>query len=127
MALSSCIPICPRYAETDQSGFVAEGRYVAWLELGRAALLKAHGFDYRDFEAQGYWMPVLEVGFTFHGPACYDDALALTTSLGSRPSFRIRLDYAIHRGEELLATAYSVQAFVNRSLRPAPRSRDTRP
>lgn len=99
-------------------GFVAEASYVPWLEIGRAALLKQHGFDYRQFEAMGYWLPVLEVALTFHHPACYDEELWLVTKLGSRPSFRIRLEYEIWRGDLLLTSAHTIQAFVNRSLRP---------
>ncbi len=99
-------------------GFVAAESFVPWLEMGRSALLKQHGFDYRQFEAMGYWLPVLEVAFQLHHPAFYDDELWLVTKLVSRPSFRIRLEYEIWRGDLLLVSAHTVQAFVNRSLRP---------
>jgi acyl-CoA thioester hydrolase len=107
-----------RYGETDQMGFVAHDSYLPWLEMGRAALLKEQGLDYRRFEAEGYWTPVLEFGLTFLEPARYDDRLTIITKLASRPSFRIRLDYEIRRGETLLATGFTVQGFVNRLQRP---------
>ncbi len=116
--ISSRAQIIPRYAETDQMGFVAHASYLPWLEIGRAGLLKEHKMDYRQFQAEGYWMPVLEFGLTFHQPAHYDDALVIVTILANRPSFRIRLDYEIKRDETLLATGFTVQGFVNRLQRP---------
>ncbi len=114
----SRLSITPRYAETNQMGFVAEARYPGWLDMGRAHLLKEQGLDYRQLEARGYLMPVLEIGLIFHQPAFYADELQLVTTLRSRPSFRIRLDYEIRRGDSLLVTGHSVQGFINRQQRP---------
>jgi len=116
--ITSRLQIVPRYVETDQTGFVAHASYLPWLEIGRSALLKEQGLDYRRFESEGYWMPVLEFGLIFHQPAHYDDHLTLVTTLSSRPSFRIRLDYQIRRGEILLASGFTVQGFINRLQRP---------
>ena len=99
-------------------GFVADASFLPWLETARAALLKEQGLDYRQFEEIGYWLPVLEIGLSFRRPAYYDDLLSVVTTLRSRPAFRIRLDYEIRRGELLLATGHSIQAFVNRFQRP---------
>ena len=116
--ITSRLLISPRYAETNQMGIIAEAAYPRWLDIARAALLKEHGMDYRLLEARGYLMPVLEIGFTFLRPARYGDDLQIITTLRSRPSFRIRLDYEIRRQVELLATGFSVQGFVNRHHRP---------
>ena len=116
--IAARIQIAPRYVETDQSGEVAHARFLSWFDLGRAALLKAQGFDYRRLEEEGYWMPVLEIGLTLHQPAFYDDSLTLDTKLLSRPSFRIRLDYEIRRDDLLLVTGFTTQGFINRQQRP---------
>lgn len=116
--ISARVQIVPRYVETDQSGEVAHARFLSWFDLGRAALLKAQGFDYRRFEEEGFWMPVLEVGLTLHAPAYYDDVLTLDTVLSSRPSFRIRLEYEIRRDDTLLVSGFTTQGFINRRQRP---------
>ena len=116
--ITSSIWITPRYAETNQMGFVAEASYPRWLDMGRAALLKEHGLDYRQLETLGYLMPVLEIGLSFHQPAYYDDPLQVITTLRSRPSFRIRLDYEVRREGLLLATGHSIQGFINHHQRP---------
>lgn len=116
--IAARIQIVPRYVETDQSGQVAPARYLSWFDLGRAALLKEQGFDYRQLEREGFLMPVLEVGLTFHQPAFYNDTLWMETKLSSRPSFRIRLEYEVRRDDALLVSGYTVQGFINRQQRP---------
>src|SRR5580698_10055581 len=99
-------------------GLVAESSYLRWFDMGRAALMKEQGLDYREFEALGYLLPVLEIGLIFQRRAYYDDVLQIITTLGTRPKFRIRLDYEVRREGLLLAVGHSVQGFVNRRQRP---------
>jgi acyl-CoA thioester hydrolase len=58
------------------------------------------------------------VSAKFIRPAVYDDTLAILTTVTERPLLRIRLDYEVKRGDELLATGTSVHAFVDRQGRP---------
>jgi len=116
--ITSRIELTVRYSETSPMGFARHDRFVPWFEIGRAAMLKEHGLDYRDFEAMGYFMPVLEVGVKYYRPARYDDVLSIVTFLRSRPAFRVRLEYQVWRGDELLAEGHSVQAFVSLQQRP---------
>jgi acyl-CoA thioester hydrolase len=112
-----------RYAETDMMGVVYHGNYLAWFEVGRTQLLKEHGIIYRDLEAQGYLLPVIEVGAKYLRPARYDDDLTIITTLAERPLLRIRLDYEVRRGDELLVTGFTVHTFINRAgepVRPPP-------
>jgi len=107
-----------RYAETDMMGVAYHGSYLPWFELGRTALLKEHGLPYRELEAAGYFLPVLEMQARYLRPARYDDELEIVTHLRERPVLRIRLDYEVHRAAELLATGYTVHAFIDREGRP---------
>ncbi len=112
-----------RYAETDMMGVVYHGNYLAWFEVGRTQLLKEHGIVYRDLETQGYLLPVVEVGAKYLRPARYDDDLTIITTLAERPLLRIRLDYEVRRGDELLVTGFTVHTFINRAgepVRPPP-------
>jgi acyl-CoA thioester hydrolase len=103
-----------RYAETDMMGIVYHANYLPWFEIGRTYLLKEMGISYRELEASGYRLPVLEVSARYLRPALYDDAIDLVTTLRERPLLRIRLDYEVRRGAELLATGETVHAFVDR-------------
>lgn len=107
-----------RYAETDMMGVVYHGSYLPWFEIGRTTLLKEMGLPYRKLEEDGYRLPVLEVTAKYFRPAVYDDALTIVTTLREKPLLRIRLDYEVKRGEELLATGHTVHAFIDREGKP---------
>jgi acyl-CoA thioester hydrolase len=110
--------ITVRYAETDMMGIVYHANYLPWFEIGRTTLLKELGLPYRQLEADGYRLPVLEISAKYSRPAVYDDVLTIVTYLREKPLLRIRLDYEVFRGEELLATGESVHAFVDLQGRP---------
>jgi acyl-CoA thioester hydrolase len=107
-----------RYAETDMMGVVYHGSYLPWFEIGRTTLLKEVGVHYRKLEEAGYRLPVLEVSAKYFRPAVYDDTLTIVTTLREKPLLRIKLEYEIKRGEELLATGYTVHAFIDREGKP---------
>ena len=107
-----------RYAETDMMGVVYHGSYLPWFEVGRTTLLKELGLPYRQLEADGYRLPVLEIGAKYFRPALYDDTLTIVTTLREKPLLRIRLEYEVRRGEELLATGFTMHAFIDRDGRP---------
>ena len=107
-----------RYAETDMMGVVYHGSYLPWFEIGRTTLLKELGLPYRQLEAEGYRLPVLEVGAKYFRPAVYDDTITIVTTLREKPLLRIRLEYEVKRGEELLATGFTVHAFIDREGKP---------
>ncbi len=110
--------ITVRYAETDMMGIVYHGSYLPWFEVGRTTLLKELGLAYRRLEEAGFHLPVLEVGVKYLRPARYDDVLTVITRLPDRPVLRIRLEYEVRRGDELLATGFTVHAFIDRAGRP---------
>ena len=102
--IQSRTEIAVRYAETDMMGVVYHGSYLPWFEVGRTTLLREQGLPYRELEAGGFRLPVLEVAVRYLKPARYDDAVTIVTTLRERPLLRIRLEYEVLRGSELLAT-----------------------
>ena len=100
-----------RYGETDQMGYVYYGYYAMYYEVGRVESLRQLGLSYKELEAMGVMMPVLENKSKFHAPARYDDLLRVVTTINEKPGVRIRFDYQIfneegkmiHHGETLLA------------------------
>jgi len=116
--IQSRAKVTVRYAETDMMGVVYHGSYLPWFEIGRTTLLKEMGLSYRQLEADGYRLPVLEVSAKYFRPAVYDDELTIVTTMSEKPLLRIRLEYEVRRGEELLATGMTVHAFIDREGKP---------
>nr|MBA3710707.1 acyl-CoA thioesterase [Planctomycetota bacterium] len=90
-----------RYAESDQMGFAHHAAYVVWLEEARIAWLRAVGASYRDLEASGVLMPVIECSIRYRKSLRFDDLAELETAIAvlgpSRLSFTtvVRLDGAV--------------------------------
>jgi acyl-CoA thioester hydrolase len=116
--IQSRVQITVRYAETDMMGVVYHGNYLPWFEVGRTTLLRELGLPYRTLEEHGFRLPVLEVGAKYLRPAVYDDTVTVITTLSEKPLLRIRLEYEVRRGDELLATGHTVHAFIDREGRP---------
>ena len=74
-----------RYAETDQMNVVYYGNYAQYFEVGRVESIRQLGFSYKDMEASGIIMPVVEMQVRYLRPATYDDLLTITTTLKNLP------------------------------------------
>lgn len=116
--IQSRATVTVRYAETDMMGIVYHANYLPWFEVARTQLLREQGFPYRQLEADGYRIPVLEVSAKFIRPAVYDDQLTIVVTMREKPLLRIRLEYEVFRGEELLATGQSAHAFCDLTGKP---------
>jgi acyl-CoA thioester hydrolase len=109
-----------RYAETDQMGIVYYANYFVWFEVGRTDLLRASGWTYREMEAEGFALPVLEAHCGYRQSARYDDALEITTRGTLLSPVRVRFDYQVVRAADAapLADGYTVHASLDREGRP---------
>jgi acyl-CoA thioester hydrolase len=74
-----------RYAETDQMGYVYYGAYAAYYEVGRVESLRQLGISYKELEAGGVIMPVLNMESRFIRPAYYDDLLIIRSEISKIP------------------------------------------
>ena len=83
---SSSTQIRVRYGETDQMGFLYYGHYALYYEVGRAEAIRQLGFTYKELEALGIHMPVVELHSRYLRPARYDDLLTVTTTLRELPT-----------------------------------------
>ena len=89
------LPIRVRYHEVDPMGFVHHANYFVYLEMGRTELLRATGLTYRDLEAEGRLLVVVNVSCRFRSPARYDDLLSLETRVERITSARIDHAYRL--------------------------------
>ncbi len=74
------------YALTDQMGFVYYGNYAQFYEIGRTEAIRQLGFTYKDIEAMGIMMPVVETQSSFVRPAKYDDLITVKTKIKEMPT-----------------------------------------
>lgn len=103
-----------RYSETDAQARVYHAHYISYFEVGRTELCRASGLDYKRMEQEGLFFVVTEVTCRYRGSAGYDDVLQLTTRVVKTKGARITHEYALFRGEALLAEGQSTIALVNR-------------
>lgn len=117
--MSTCheITIRVRYCETDAMGFLHHAQFVNYYEMGRTELLRAQGGCYRDIEASGLFLVVVKLECRYHAPARYDDVLTLKTKVVRTSAVKIEHAYQLFRDDQLLATAQSVLACVDRQGR----------
>lgn len=74
-----------RYAETDQMDIVYYGNYAQYFEVGRTDSIRDLGFTYKEMEAMGIRMPVVEMEVKYLRPAHYDDLITIKTQVRELP------------------------------------------
>ena len=119
----SRFPMRVRYADTDPMGVAYYGNYFTWFEVGRTEMLRALGMSYREVEAAGVRLPVVESGCRYLRPARYDDRLVIETTLAEFGRASLRFEYRVlHELDgELLALGWSTHCFLDaagRLIRP---------
>jgi len=104
-----------RYAETDQMNVVYHGNYAQYFEVARAEAIRRLGFTYKDMEALGTYMPIVELQCKFVRPAHYDDLLTVKVILKELPTgHRIEFHHEVYNEPgRLLATGLVVLYFMD--------------
>jgi len=110
---SSATSVRVRYAETDQMGVVYYANYLVWFEVARTDLLRTLGWTYREMEATGVYLPVIEAHCEYRLAARYDDDLTIRTD--GRLASRVRVEFSY----EIVLQASSQVAAVGRTVHAA--------
>ncbi|MHA4810023.1 acyl-CoA thioesterase [Flavitalea flava] len=101
-----------RYAETDQMNVVYHGNYAQYFEVGRVESIRQLGLSYKDMEAMGVIMPVIEWTAKYLRPAHYDDLLTVKTTLKElRADYRIEFHQDVYNEEGKLLTVGKVRLY----------------
>jgi acyl-CoA thioester hydrolase len=104
-----------RYAETDQMNVVYHGNYAQYFEVARAEAIRGLGFTYKEMEALGVIMRIVELHVKYLRPAHYDDLLTIHTILKEMPD-RHRIEFfqdVYNEAGKLLANGRVVIFFMN--------------
>lgn len=109
-----------RYAETDKMGVVYYANFLVWFEVARADLLRSLGWTYREMEAAGVSLPVIEAHCEYKRPARYDDEIEVRTEGRMLSPIRMQFRYTVVRraDQAVAAEGYTVHAAVDPTGRP---------
>lgn len=108
-----------RYIETDQMGIVYHSNYYVWFDMGRTEFIRSLGLSYGELEERGLLIPILETHCIYKKAARYDELITVKTYLSELKGVRIMFKYEVYNeNDELLAHGSTVQAFVDKSLKP---------
>jgi acyl-CoA thioester hydrolase len=100
------------YALTDQMGVVYHGHYAQFYEIGRAESIRQLGYTYKDIEAMGIIMPVVDIHSKFLRPAKYDDLITVKTTLKELPTdHKIIFHSEIYNEEKMLLNVGDVTLY----------------
>jgi acyl-CoA thioester hydrolase len=109
-----------RYAETDKMGVVYYANFLVWFEVARADLLRSLGWTYREMEAAGVSLPVVEAHCEYWRPARYDDEIEVRTEGRMVSAVRMKFSYTVVRqvDQVVAASGYTLHAAIGPSGRP---------
>lgn len=103
-----------RYAETDQMGYVYYGNYATYYEVGRVESLRTLGLSYKELEAMGIMMPVLENRTRYIQPGKYDELLKVKVCIPKLPRVKILFTYQIYNEQDqLINEGETTLAFID--------------
>jgi acyl-CoA thioester hydrolase len=83
--------------------------------VARVESLRRLGVTYKELEAMGVMMPVLENHSKFLTAARYDELLRIVTIIREKPTVKIKFEYEIYNEEnKLIHQGETLLAFVNK-------------
>lgn len=108
-----------RYAETDRMGVVYYANYLVWFEVARTDWLRDRGWNYREMEASGVMLPVIDAHCEYLRSAQYDDTIRITATGVLHSPVRVEFTYDVFKADgTLLARGTTMHAAVDPQGRP---------
>jgi acyl-CoA thioester hydrolase len=116
------MPVRVRYPEVDPMGRLHHGVYLVYFEMGRTELMRQRGVTYRDMEARGRFVTIIDIHVRYRAAARYDDELVVETWIeavrGARVIFGNRVVRADPTGPTVLAEATVTGALLGADGHP---------
>jgi acyl-CoA thioester hydrolase len=106
------------FGDTDQMGVVYYANYLRFFESARAAYWRDLGKSYKDLEAWGVALPVVEAHCKYRRPSRYEDLLAIAVDVDELRGASMRFAYEVRRDGELLADGWTRHAVIGTDGRP---------
>jgi acyl-CoA thioester hydrolase len=103
------------YVDTDQMGVVNNVHYLRWFEIGRAEWIRRRGKPYKELEALGIMLPVVEAHVRYRRPARYDDLVAIFAGPRVYSQATVTFGYELRKKDDrtLLAEGWTRHAAMD--------------
>lgn len=92
---STTIELRVRYSETDQMGVVYHAHYLAWCDAARTHYLREQGASYRELEAGGLLLAVVDARVRYRSPARFDDVVRVRCWVRDVASRKVEFGYLV--------------------------------
>ena len=104
-----------RYSETDQMGVAHNKNYFEWFEIGRTEYCRQKNIPYKDIEAQGFYLVVVEAFCKYKKPLKYDQKFIIRVFLENITPKKVEFAYELVTKEEkkLIASGHTVHIVTN--------------
>jgi len=104
-----------RYSETDQMGVAHNKNYFGWFEIGRTEYCRQKNILYKDIEAQGFYLVVVEAFCRYKKPLKYDQKFIIRVFLENITPKKLEFTYELVTKEEkkLIASGHTVHIVTN--------------
>lgn len=117
ISLKYKVDIRVRYADTDKMGYLYNGNYFAYFEVGRTELMRNYGMRYSELEDSGYILPLIDTYAKYLKPAFYDDLLTVEAILNYKSGPIIKFEYNIFRDNTIITNGFTTHIFVKGDTR----------
>jgi acyl-CoA thioester hydrolase len=96
-----------RYGETDQMGHAYYANYLYWFEVARGDWCRSRGFTYKSLEADGFFLPVVEVWVRYRGEIKYDEDVVVRVRLAVVKRASMKFEYEVSKSGEVVTEGYT--------------------
>ena len=101
------------YGHVDRMGVMYYAHHFLYFEMARAAFMREVGLSYDEMERGGTLLPVIEAHCRYRRPARYDDEITIRSHCVSVRGPRLRIEYQVLRGAEVLAVGHTVHVCMS--------------
>jgi acyl-CoA thioester hydrolase len=104
-----------RYSETDKMGVAHNKNYFGWFEIGRTEYCRQKNIPYKDIEAQGFYLVVVEAFCRYKKPLRYDQKFIIRVFLENITPKKVEFAYELvtKEGKKLIASGHTVHIVTN--------------
>lgn len=100
------------YYECDGMRITHHSNYVRFMEEARIDFLDKLGYGYEKMESDGVVSPVISVNCNFKRPTKFQDEIEIEISVREITTFKIKFDYVMKVGKDIVCTAESQHCFL---------------
>jgi len=108
-----------RYSECDRMGVAHNKNYLEWFEIGRTEFCRQKQIPYKDIEAQGYYLVVVEAFCKYKKPLKYDQEFLVRVTLEDVSPKKVIFTYELLTKKEKMpiASGYTIHIVTNAEAR----------